>query len=81
VCGGAGSFLIPAAEKAGVDAFVTADVSYHKFFDADFFLLDVGHYESEQYTLEIFLDVITNKFPNFEVGLLPFATNPVSYYF
>ncbi len=80
VCGGAGSFLISAAQNAHADALVTADVSYHKFFDAELFLLDVGHYESEQYTTEILFEAIKNKFPNFDVGLLPFSTNPVYYH-
>lgn len=80
VCGGAGSFLTGAAETAGAHALVTADVTYHKFFDAELLLLDVGHFESEQYTSEILMGVIKNKFPNFDVGLLPFSTNPVLYY-
>ncbi|MCS7085671.1 MAG: Nif3-like dinuclear metal center hexameric protein [Bacteroidia bacterium] len=80
VCGGAGSFLLPAAQDAGADALITADVSYHKFFDASLLLVDVGHYESEQFTPEILLNAIKNKFPNFEMELAPFSTNPVRYY-
>jgi len=55
VCGGAGSFLTPDALAAGADAFVTADISYHKFFDGEgrMLLMDIGHHESEQFTSEL----------------------------
>jgi putative NIF3 family GTP cyclohydrolase 1 type 2 len=82
VCGGAGSFLTGAAIAGGADAFVTADITYHKFFDNEdkLLLLDIGHFESEQYTSELILQFITEKFPTFAVYLSETPTNPVKYY-
>lgn len=82
VCGGSGSFLLKDAIRAGADFFVTADFKYHQFFDADgkIVIADIGHYESEQYTMEIFRDIINKKFPNFATLLSNLSTNPVNYY-
>jgi dinuclear metal center YbgI/SA1388 family protein len=82
VCGGAGSFLIKHAIASGADAFVTADVKYHEFFDAENRLLiaDSGHYESEIFTKELLKDVILEKFPKFAVLLSETNTNPINYY-
>lgn len=81
VCGGAGSFLLKNAISAGADAFVTADLKYHQFFDAEgrILLADVGHFESEQFTGEIFYDLLMEKFPTFAVRLSKTNTNPVNY--
>ena len=81
VCGGSGSFLLPDALRAGADAFVTADFKYHEFFDADHRLLiaDVGHYESEQFTIELLYEIIREKFPTFALHLTEVNTNPVNY--
>jgi dinuclear metal center YbgI/SA1388 family protein len=81
VCGGAGSFLISKALRAGVDVFVTADMKYHEFFDANDRLLiaDIGHYESEQFTIELLHDVLEQKFPTFAVLKTAVLTNPVQY--
>jgi dinuclear metal center YbgI/SA1388 family protein len=81
VCGGAGSFLIKEALRKGADAFVTGDVKYHEFFDAEGKLLiaDIGHYESEVFTKEIFYDTISKKFTNFAVYLSEVNTNPIRY--
>ena len=81
VCGGAGSFLLPAAQKAGADVFVTADFKYHEFFEADGRLVvaDIGHYESEQFTIEIFYQIITRKFRNFAPLKSKTRTNPINY--
>ncbi|KAA9039203.1 Nif3-like dinuclear metal center hexameric protein [Ginsengibacter hankyongi] len=83
VCGGAGSFLIPAAKAAGVDVYITSDVKYHEFFDADstILLADIGHYESEQFTIDLLADIIRQKFPNFAVLKTETKTNPVHYFF
>lgn len=81
ICGGSGSFLIEkAAQKA--DAFITGDIKYHQFLDAnkELLLLDIGHFESEQFTPEIFYDIITEKFPTFAVRLSETRTNPVKHY-
>ena len=81
VCGGAGSFLTRAARQRGADAYVTADVKYHEFFDAEgqLLLADIGHYESEQYTTELIHDLLREKFPNFAVLKSRVNTNPVRY--
>lgn len=82
VCGGSGSFLLPDALRAGADAFVTADFKYHEFFDAEnrLVIADVGHYESEQYTIELLFDVVREKFPNFALHCTKVNTNPVHYW-
>lgn len=82
LCGGAGSFLISNALRAGVDAFVTADLKYHEFFDANdrLLLADIGHYESEQFTIDLLQEVLEQKFPNFAVLKTKVETNPVHYY-
>lgn len=82
VCGGSGSFLLGQAIAAGVDFFITGDFKYHQFFDADkqTVIADIGHYESEQFTGEIFKDIINRKFPNFATLLSRVSTNPINYY-
>lgn len=82
VCGGAGGFLLQAAIKAGADVFITADYKYHEFFDADgkIVIADVGHFESEQFTQELLLEIIQKKFPNFALHLTEQNTNPISYF-
>jgi dinuclear metal center YbgI/SA1388 family protein len=82
VCGGAGSFLIKHAITSGADAFVTADVKYHEFFDAEnrLMIADIGHYESEIFTKELLKDIIIEKFDTFAVLLSETNTNPINYY-
>ncbi|MFM7217778.1 MAG: Nif3-like dinuclear metal center hexameric protein [Bacteroidota bacterium] len=81
VCGGSGSFLLSDAKKAGADVLVTADFKYHQFFDAenDLLIADIGHYESERFTMELIHDLILKKFPTFAVRLTGLNTNPVHY--
>lgn len=81
LCGGAGSFLLPQALRAGAQAFVTADYKYHEFFEADgrILIADIGHYESEQYTVDLLKSLISNKFPNFASHSTTIITNPVKY--
>jgi len=81
VCGGSGSFLIQDAISAGADVFITADLKYHEFFDAEekIILADIGHYESEQFTKELFYEILIKKFPNFALRLSEVNTNPVLY--
>lgn len=83
VCGGAGSFLLGDAMRAGADIFITADYKYHEFFDAEnrIIIADIGHYESEQFTKELLKDYICKKFTNFAVHLSETPTNPVKYYY
>lgn len=82
LCGGAGSFLIRDAIAAGADCYISADIKYHEFFDADkkLVLADIGHWESEQYTIELLFSLITAKFPNFAVLKTSVQTNPVRYF-
>ena len=82
VCGGAGSFLINTAKAAGADVYITSDVKYHEFFDADdkMLLADIGHYESEQFTIDLLFDLLSNKFPNFALLKTGLITNPVQYF-
>lgn len=81
VCGGVGSFLLPHAISAGADVFVTADYKYHEFFDADrkIVIADIGHFESEQFTNEIFAEIINKKFTTFAVHFSKIKTNPINY--
>lgn len=81
VCGGSGGFLLKNAIKAGADIFITADYKYHEFFDAESKLIiaDVGHFESEQFTQELLLELITEKFSNFALRLTLQNTNPINY--
>lgn len=81
VCGGAGSFLISKALAAGADAYVTADLKYHEFFDANdrLLLADIGHYESEQFTISLLQEYLATKFPTFAVLKTGVRTNPVFY--
>ena len=82
VCGGAGSFLLKEAIAAGADAFITADFKYHEFFDAEnkLIICDIGHYETEQFTSNLLIDNIQEKFPNFAIRLTEHNTNPINYF-
>ncbi len=82
LCGGAGIFLLPTAIAAEADVFITGDVKYHEFFDADnrIFLADIGHYESEQFTIELLTEFLQKKFSNFAVLKTEINTNPVNYF-
>ena len=82
VCGGSGSFLLPEAIRQQADVFLTADFKYHEFFDAEDHLVitDVGHYESEQFTIELLLDIIREKYPTFALHSTGVNTNPVFYF-
>ena len=82
ICGGSGAFLISEAKKHNADAFVTGDIKYHEFFDAEssLMLCDIGHYESEVGTKELLYDLLTKKFTNFALHLSKSVTNPIKYY-
>lgn len=81
-CGGAGSFLISSALQKKSDIFICADIKYHEFFDADgrMIIADVGHFESEQFTIDLLHDILLEKFPTFAVLKTAIHTNPVLYY-
>ena len=80
--GGSGSFAIKAAKSQGADAFITADLKYHNFFEAEneIMLMDIGHYESEQYTKKLIATYLTKKIPSFACILSKETTNPVNYF-
>ena len=82
VLGGSGAFAIGAARAAGAEVFLTGDVKYHEFYQAEGKLLiaDVGHYETEQFTKSLLFDYLTEKIPNFAISLSETKTNPVNYF-
>lgn len=81
LCGGAGAFLLPQAIRAGADVFITGEIKYHDYFghEDDILMAEIGHYESEQYTKEIFYSIIRDLFPNFALQLSKINTNPINY--
>jgi dinuclear metal center YbgI/SA1388 family protein len=81
ICGGAGSFLLPQAIGSGADVFVTADYKYHEFFDADgrILIADIGHFESEQYTIELLIAILQKEKPDLKIFSTSILTNPVNY--
>lgn len=82
VLGGSGAFAIKAAKATGADIFVTADIKYHQFFEAEgkLVIADIGHFETEQFTKNLLVDFLTKKIPNFAVNLSESITNPVKYF-
>lgn len=80
--GGSGSFAIAAAKAAGADAYLTADLKYHNFFEAEnqLLLVDIGHFESERFTQKIIVAHLGEKFPNFANISEVTSTNPVNYF-
>ena len=81
LCGGAGSFLLGDAITAGADAFVTGEMSYHEFFghEQEIQICAIGHYQSEQYTPELFRDIIRKACPGVVCHLSDISTNPIIY--
>ena len=82
LCGGAGSFLIKNAIAQKADIYITSDIKYHEFFDAEnkIIVADIGHWESEQFTVELLEEVIKAKFPTFAVLKSGVKTNPIEYF-
>lgn len=81
VCGGSGGFLLGKAKASGADIFITSDYKYHEFFDAenDIVIADIGHYESERFTINLIADFITKNFSTFATHLTGVNTNPIDY--
>ena len=81
LCGGSGAFLINDAISYGADVFITGEIKYHDYFghEEDILMAEIGHYESEQYTKEIFYSIIRDLFPNFALQLSKINTNPIKY--
>lgn len=82
-CGGSGSFLIHAVQRAKADVYITGDVKYHEFFDAEHGLdiMDIGHFESEQFTSHFLMDQLKQYQEDFPLLLADTNTNPVNYFF
>jgi dinuclear metal center YbgI/SA1388 family protein len=81
LCGGSGSEFLEDALLAGADVFLTGEAKYHEFFThaSDILLVDAGHYETEQFTKEVFFELISKKLPTFAVRISVVETNPVHY--
>ena len=81
LCGGAGDFLLDDALKAGADAFITGEMHYHQYFgyEQQIQICVIGHYQSEQYTAEIFRDIIEKECPGVKTSLAETCTNPILY--
>ena len=81
VCGGVGGFLLKDAIKSGAQVFITSDYKYHEFFDANdkIVIADIGHYESEQFTINLLQELISRKFSTFAAHCTKLNTNPVNY--
>ncbi len=83
LCGGSGSSLLKHAISSGADIFVTGDFKYHQYFESEnkIIVADIGHFESEQFTKELFYEIVTNKFSKFALRLSDVQTNPVKFLF
>lgn len=81
LCGGSGSSLIGDAIASGSDAYITGDLKYHTYFEAEnkILLVDCGHYETEKFSTEILYDLINKKFPKFALRFSKINTNPINY--
>jgi dinuclear metal center YbgI/SA1388 family protein len=81
VCGGSGSEFLSQARSAGATVFLTGEAHYHDFFTEglDIMLVDAGHFETEQFTKELFFELISKKFPTFAVRISTAEKNPVNY--
>lgn len=82
LCGGAGAFLIEKAVEMKADAFMTGEIGYHRFFgyDGTIKLIETGHFESEQYTVDLIHDILSDEFPSLRLLRTRVVTNPVNYY-
>jgi len=81
LCGGSGIQFLPQAIFSGADIYLTADIKYHSWFEVpgNFLLADIGHFESEQFTINVLADSLIEKFPKFAVCLTKVNTNPINY--
>ena len=81
ICGGAGDFMLDAAIAKGADAFITGEMHYHVFFghEQEIQICVIGHYESEQFTSEIFQEIIQRDCPGVKTFIAETNTNPINY--
>lgn len=81
LCGGSGSSLISSAIKSGAQVYISGDISYHNFFcEKEFMIMDIGHYESEIEVLDLMMNIILKKMPNFAVRKSEINNNPIYYH-
>ena len=82
LCGGAGDFLLESAISQKADVYISADFKYHRFFDAEkkIIIMDIGHYESEQFTIDLLVDFLTEIFSTFAIRFTEVKTNPINYF-
>lgn len=82
LCGGSGQFLLRPAMASGADAYISADFKYHEYFDSEnkIMICDIGHYESEKYTIDLLYDILSEKFSTFAVLKTEVDTNPIKYF-
>ena len=82
ICGGAGDFLLPEAVSLGADAFITGEMHYHQYFgyEQQIQICVIGHYQSEQFTSEIFRDIIQKECPGVRAEIAETNTNPIYYF-
>jgi dinuclear metal center YbgI/SA1388 family protein len=81
ICGGAGDFLIDEAIAIGADAFITGEMHYHVYFghEQEIQICVIGHYQSEQFTTEVFRDIIGHQCPGVRCCIAETNTNPIKY--
>ena len=81
ICGGSGRFLLEDAKSQNADIFISSDFKYHEFFDADnqIVIADIGHFESEQFTIQLLHEILSKNFNNFALHYTKISTNPVNY--
>ena len=81
ICGGAGDFLLDEALKAGADAFITGEMHYHQYFGYEqrIQICVIGHYQSEQFTAEIFQEIMAHDCPGLHTEIAETNTNPIIY--
>ena len=79
ICGGAGDFMLDEAIAKGADAFITGEMHYHVYFghEQQIQICVIGHYESEQFTSEIFRDIIEKACPGLRTVIAETNTNPI----
>ncbi len=81
ICGGAGDFLLDEAQKTGADAFITGEMHYHQYFgyEQQIQICVIGHYQSEQFTSEVFQEIIQEACPGVKTCIAETCTNPILY--
>lgn len=82
ICGGAGSFMLQQAAEAKADAFLTGEMHYHEYFghEQEIQIVVIGHYESEQYTINLLEEIINQQCPEVKTYKTGIITNPIKYY-